>query len=114
MKPTYAPGSPFIYYFAVATTVGVTLLAWTIYLVILKKEKPTEARAARRDLWALLLLWTLLPPAWFSIEYFQLYGRYGLPDTLDQFKYGQELASKFWAGGVALVIARLFQEKERI
>ena len=107
------PTRAFIYYFAVATAGGVALLLYTIYLVILKKPNPTQARAARRDLWVLLLLWTLLPPAWFSIEYFQLYGRYGLPGTLDQFKYGQELASKFWAGGVALVIAKLFQEKER-
>ena len=105
MKPLYRPGSPFIYYFVLAMAVAVLLLAYTIYQVLSRKAKP-------RRLWLALVLWTLLPPAWFAFEYSRLYGRWGTPGTFDQFKYGQDVAAKFWAGAVALVIARLLHEKQ--
>ena len=49
--------------------------------------------------------WIVLPPVWFWLEFYLLY----LPDPSsyegwDQYKYGQELASKIW---LALVTALL-------
>jgi len=53
---------------------------------------------------AMLIFWIAIPPVWFWLDYFGLY-RYdplpGKPD-LDNFKYGQDIASKIW---IALVTA---------
>lgn len=106
MASTYVDGSPFVYYFAAALVLALTLLIATVRLVL--QESPP-----RRHLLMLLLFWTLLPPAWFAVEYFQLYSRYGISGTFEQFKYGQELASKFWVGGVALVAMRLLHEMKQ-
>jgi Na+/melibiose symporter-like transporter len=50
-------------------------------------------------------LWAIVPPLWFWFEYFWLYRRYGEPDTVELFKYGQDLSKAIWAGGLAALIA---------
>lgn len=51
------------------------------------------------------LLWAVLPPIWFWLEYFYVYRVYGLPDTLELFKYGQDVAKAIWAGVLTGLIA---------
>jgi hypothetical protein len=55
----------------------------------------------------ILALWIVLPPAWFTLEYHFLYKRHGLMDTLEEFKYGQEVAAKFWVA-VSTVLSALY------
>ena len=51
--------------------------------------------------------WTILPPAWFMLEYVWLFPPYAKLDSklLDDLKYTQELAGKIWAGLVVLITA---------
>ena len=51
-----------------------------------------------------LAFWTLVPAFWFTIEYHWVYPKFRDPSVnFEYFKYGQEIAAKFWAGIVALV-----------
>jgi hypothetical protein len=105
MTPTYAAGSPFTYFYYLAMGVALVVLVLTVHAAL-------SSKTPRRTLWHLVFFWTVMPPAWFAIEYFILYGHYGVPGSFESFKYGQEVAAKFWAGGLALVVAKLFQDKE--
>lgn len=58
-----------------------------------------------------LVVWVIGPPIWFFLEYFFLFKSHGAPGTFDQFKYGQELASKIWLGIVTLLTAELIKFK---
>lgn len=49
--------------------------------------------------------WAIGPPVWFWYEYFRIYRKYGLPDTLELFKHGQDVAKAIWAGVLAGLIA---------
>ena len=49
--------------------------------------------------------WAVLPPVWFWLEYLYVYRVYGMPDTLELFKYGQDVAKSIWAGVLAGLIA---------
>jgi hypothetical protein len=44
----------------------------------------------------ILTVWVTLPPAWFALEFFFFYRSWGCPGSLETFKYGQDLAAKFW------------------
>jgi hypothetical protein len=57
----------------------------------------------RKYLSVMLALWAIGPPAWFCIEYFFLYKPYGPAGTFEAFKYGQDVASKFWLAFVGLL-----------
>lgn len=70
-----------------------------------------RATKRRTKLW-LLILWTLLPPLWFSAEYYYLYKPFAPAGAFELFKYGQEVASKIWAAIVALIAAVLFTKFE--
>jgi hypothetical protein len=50
-------------------------------------------------------VWAIVPPLWFWFEYCYLYRTYGQNDTLELFKYGQDVGKAIWAGGVATLIA---------
>jgi hypothetical protein len=54
-------------------------------------------------------IWTLVPPAWFFLEYNFLFpSELKVKDVaLEDMKYTQELASKFWIALVALLTAAL-------
>lgn len=48
----------------------------------------------------LFCCWVILPPLWFSLEYFFLYRRDYYPNyNLEQFKYGQEISRNMWIAG---------------
>ena len=49
--------------------------------------------------------WAVVPPIWFWFEYFFVYRWYGKPDTLELFKYGQDVAKAIWAGVLVGLIA---------
>jgi hypothetical protein len=50
-------------------------------------------------------LWVVGSPAWFFVEHFFFFKRYGDPEQYDQFTRAQELASKVWAGGILVLAA---------
>jgi hypothetical protein len=50
-------------------------------------------------------LWVVGSPAWFFVEHFFFFKRYGDPAQYEQFKRAQELASKIWAGGILVLAA---------
>ncbi len=72
-------------------TLWVLYDAWTIKRVVL--------------LYITIGLWAVVPPCWFWLEYFCFYRRHGQPDTLELFKYGQDVAKAIWAGVLAGLIA---------
>ena len=57
--------------------------------------------------WKTLILaaWIVLPPGWFSIEFFLVYKKYGEPEAFESFKYGQDVAAKFWIAVSTLLSA---------
>lgn len=74
----------------------------------------------RRVTGIFLLLWTVLPPIWFWIDYFVLWKHETLPGEkhpreaheaatlrFEQFKHGQELSRNIWLAIVALLAAYL-------
>ncbi len=105
MEHVYQSGTPPVYLGRLAMLVGGIVLIISIWAVF-------SPKARRAYLWRLLFFWTFAPPAWFVLDYFVLYKTWGVDKTFEAFQYGQEVAAKFWAGGLALVAAKLFQDKE--
>ena len=50
--------------------------------------------------------WAVVPPIWFWIEFFWIYDAYGRPNSLERFRYGQQVSVAIWAG-VTLSLAGL-------
>ena len=50
----------------------------------------------------ILCIWAIVPPMYFWFEYYCLYAP---NDSLDKFKYGQEVSRNIWAGVLAALIA---------
>jgi hypothetical protein len=61
----------------------------------------------KRD-WIIVLafLWTILPPAWFWIDYFVVFRRAGNLDEFEAFKHGQQVSAAIWAA-IAVSLAAL-------
>jgi hypothetical protein len=61
-------------------------------------------------------LWALVPPFFFLMQWFTFDLRRPLHQARDQqmadMKYGHELASKFWAGGVAILSGLLLSKMQ--
>jgi hypothetical protein len=55
-----------------------------------------------------LTAWVVLPPVWFWIEYFYIYPLRSPRPSLDEFKYGQDIASKIWVGLVTALFGLYF------
>lgn len=58
-----------------------------------------------------VVLWTILPPMWFWIEFIWLYKpAYGITDKdrFDAFKYQQDLSSKIWIAAVSILLMLYF------
>jgi hypothetical protein len=55
-------------------------------------------------------VWTIVPPAWFLVEYSLLFPKERKldPNQTADLKYTQELAGKFWAGVLLILGALLF------
>jgi len=52
--------------------------------------------------------WILLPPVWLLIEYFYIWPKMVPQPRIEEFKYGQELASKLWLALVTLLLGLYF------
>lgn len=88
----------------------------------LRTRDPLEAKLWKSDLqvWKVCLLapWVILPPIWFSVEYYYLYlptlkdektsSAEVLKDSLERFKQGQEESSKVWLALVTLLTGIYF------
>lgn len=94
-----------------ATLLVVVTVAWS--LVSLRRKRLTHVTRA-----ILLGFWLVVPPLWFSYEYFHLYRPNLQRDETkmlvqacnlewEQFKYGQESAAKIW-GAVVLFLGALY------
>jgi hypothetical protein len=69
-----------------------------------------EWEAAQKPFATLLwVFWTVIPPAWFIVEYWSVkpspLASGEIKSRFDQFKYSQGLAAKLWAGIVAALAA---------
>jgi hypothetical protein len=53
-----------------------------------------------------LAFWAIVPPVWFWIDWFFIYGKHGDPDQIEQFKHGQQLSAAIWAA-MALFLGAL-------
>lgn len=67
--------------------------------------KSTVESSSPTSLYYAIAGWAILPPFWFWYEYFRLYRKFGEPDTMELFKYGQQVAAAMWAGVLAALIA---------
>ena len=87
------------WFFPVLIVTAAVFLAFTLHTLVFGKNDPSN-----RQKFGWLAFWTLAPALWFAIEYHWIYPTFRDPNVnLADFKYGQEVASKFWAGVVALV-----------
>ncbi len=83
---------------------GIAALAFLIYSAhYIYKNKDSHHAGS----FILASVWTVGSPAWFFIEHFILFKHFGDPAQYDQFKRGQDLASKIWAGGIGILAVAL-------
>ena len=52
----------------------------------------------------ILAIWTLGVPLWFSIEYWFIYRKWGIPNNLEFFKHSQDLTAKVWLAVLAILV----------
>ena len=64
-------------------------------------------RNSKEYLFLATACWAVVPPAWFWVEYFWLYKKWGDHYQFERFKYGQGQSKAIWAGIVAALIALL-------
>ncbi|MBL1264048.1 hypothetical protein [Candidatus Methylomicrobium oryzae] len=83
------------------------LFAVAVTLWILYKQDTLRSK------YLLLVAWGILPPVWFVVEYFFIFLPYGAPGSFGFFQYGQDIASKLWAGVFALISIDLYKASEK-
>ena len=52
-----------------------------------------------------LAFWALAPPSWFFFEWFVWFDNHSSTDAVQALRVGQDLASKFWAGVLGLIVS---------
>ena len=60
----------------------------------------------------IIAAWTLVPPAWFAFEYFFVFDNWNNAEAAQEFKHAETLASKIWAGVLALLVAIYTSRKD--
>jgi hypothetical protein len=72
--------------------------------------KPFDEQSPIKVTQAIVLCaWIVLPPLWFWCEYFFIWDRQsGYRPSLEEFKYGQDVASKIWLGLVTALLILYF------
>jgi ABC-type dipeptide/oligopeptide/nickel transport system permease subunit len=83
------------------------LFALAITLWVLYKQDTLRSK------YLLLVAWGILPPVWFVVEYFFIFLPYGAAGSFGFFQYGQDIASKLWAGIFALISIDLYKASEK-
>ena len=105
LPPTYREDFS-SWFFLCLITAAFVLLFFTVWRLF-GKPSPRE-----KLIW--LAVWTLGPPSWFTIEAYWVYPHYRHANaTYMDFKNGQDVASKFWAGVVAFVAAVALKKEEQ-
>lgn len=111
--------------YLVMTVCGIALVAalYTVYQVykvwIWDPKRETKDEGSHDPIWKpgfwkrdfrrqLLIFWIVLPSVWFFCEYYFMFKYYGNSGTFEQFKYGQDAASKIWVAFVSLLTAGTF------
>jgi hypothetical protein len=60
----------------------------------------------------ILSAWVIGVPAWFALEYFYIYKKYGIPESqggsFDHFKHGQDVATKAWLAIITVLTGLYF------
>jgi len=113
MTNFYDPWSWQWYIWVGAMLIGTVALVFTLFSLLCKHPQ-------RRILFRWLVFWSLSPVLWFSIEYHCLFN--SLPvdrntgKAFQYFKYGQEIASKFWIAMAATltvcIISNYIQKRD--
>ena len=94
----YVPGFA-DWFFPVLIITAIVVLGVTLHDLVFSAKEPSNTKK-----FGWLAFWTLAPALWFAIEYHWVYPTFRDPTVnFEVFKYGQEVAGKFWAGVVALV-----------
>ena len=92
----------------VVSIVGLGLYLWTAGFLVTHPQADCKAKSIAR---VLLVLWTIIPPAWFWAEY-QLIWQTADEDKrgdFDKFKHSQELSRNIWLAFVGLLLALYFK-----
>ncbi len=84
---------------------GLAAVLMTLWIIFFKDTLRTK--------YWLLVIWGIVPPVWFVVEYFFLYLPHGVAGAFDFFRYGQDVASKLWAAVFALVSIDLYRAVEK-
>lgn len=87
----------FIFLFGSLALYNATYLIFTLAL-------RDPAQVSRREKTIFFVLWTIIPPLYFFVEWFFIFPTWGRNDSdaLEAFKQGQSVARNMWAGFVAL------------
>jgi hypothetical protein len=88
--------------FIVTALMAVAITLWIIFF-----------KDTLRLKYLLLVIWGIIPPVWFVVEYFFIYLPHGVAGSFDFFRYGQDVASKLWAAVFALVSIDLYRAVEK-
>lgn len=84
-----------------ALVLGVLTAYYAAYVVIsMLSGRITQGEALVHLAW-----WTLVPPSWFLFEWFVWFDNHDDPTAVALMRAGQDLASKFWASVLALMIS---------
>jgi hypothetical protein len=91
----------------VAWIAAVLFVVTVCFLVTRTESDPTAKRLAR----AYLMLWTVVPPAWFWLEYHLIWQTAVSTEreSFEQFKHSQELSRNIWLAFVAVLAALYFK-----
>ena len=98
-QPIYEPGSAADVLISWSPLIGAIAVVVTAILV-------SRAYSQAKPGWLhfSIVAWAVISPAWFVSEYFFIYRKFGLPDTFELFKHGQQLSAAVWAGVLAALI----------
>lgn len=110
----------FMYYEENLTLIKFLILLGLVFLVatlwLLLKDKIQIKDAHYKDIllnkYSLLVLWAIVPPTWFVIEYFFIFLPNSNEESFKYLSYGQSVASKLWAAMSALITLIIYKDKQ--
>ncbi len=94
---------PICYLYAVYSITIISML-FTFYAAYEYKQ---DKKGLLYFMW---VFWVIVPPSWFSFEYFYIFKEYGNATDLELFKYGQDIASKVWLSVVTIITTFIAQK----
>lgn len=88
---------------AVQAVAWVALLVTVVLAFLYLKDGEAHRPYVTKLLMGLWAFWVLVPPIWFSYEYFYLFKETPNNVPFETFKYGQDTAAKAWLGIAAVL-----------